>query len=153
MKKRIAVVAALFTFAFPAVAGATIVVNGGMSGVRLDNTMNQVRHALGRPNEVDHFGGTTAWFYASSGLSIDFGRTNRVHDLSTGGHSELTASGVGVGSSEVAVMRLVPGVHCSPNAPGSQGVDCTVSSAGVLTDFHVTTRRGLVQSVTISREP
>ena len=149
MKKRIVLSAVLFTFACPAVAGATIVINGGMSGVSLGNTMKQVRHQLGRPNEVDHRGGTTAWSYTWRGLVIDF-RTNRVHDLSTLSKLQRTASGVGVGSSETAVMRLVPGVHCSPD---SQGAECIVASGHVLTDFHVTSRRGLVQYVLISRRP
>jgi hypothetical protein len=153
MKKRIALSAVLFTFAFPAVAGAMIVINRGMSGVSLGNTMQQVRHKLGRPDEIDHLGGTTTWWYTERGLYVDFRRSNRVYALETEGFSQRTASGVGVGSSETAVMRLVPGVHCSPNSQCSQGVECIAASAHVLTDFHVTSRRGLVQSVLISRKP
>lgn len=153
MKKRIVVAAALLTFAFPAVAAATLVINSGLSGVSLDNTMKQVRHELGRPSAVDRSGGTTTWFYLGRGLSIDFGKNNRVHDLSTFSSSQRTASGVGAGSSETAVMKLVPGVHCSGSSQGPQGTDCIAASGHVFTDFHVTSRRGLVKSVLISRRP
>jgi hypothetical protein len=151
-KKQIAVLAALFTFAFPALAGATIVINRGMFGVDLGNTMNQVRRTLGRPDQVDPRGGATAWSYYSRGLLIDFSRTNRVHDLSTESLSQSTASGVGIGSSETAVMRLGPAVHCPAVFPtGYQGFDCIVASGHVFTKFHITSRRGLVQYVLISR--
>ena len=151
MKKRTALLATLFTFAIPAVADATIVINRGMFGVSLGDTMTQIRHTLGRPNEVDHHGGITTWFYDARSLSVDFSRNKRVHALLTISPSQRTASGVGAGSSETAVMRLVPGVHCSP---GSQGdVDCTVTSGHVLTDFQVTTERGFVQSVLVTRTP
>lgn len=153
MKNRIALLTALFTLAFPAMAGATLVINRGMFGVSLANTVKQVRQKLGRPNEVDHSRGTTTWFYSGRGVYVDFSRDNRVHDLETQGFSQRTASGVGVGSSETAVMRLVPGIHCSPNSQDSRGVECIATSAHVLTDFHVTSRRGLVQSVLITRKP
>jgi hypothetical protein len=152
-KNRIALLTALFTLAFPAMAGATLVINGGMFGVSLGNTLKQARQKLGRPNEVDHSGATTTWFYSERGLYIDFSRNNRVHDLETDGFSQRTASGVGVGSSETALMRLMPGVHCSPNFQGSQGSECIAASAHVVTDFHITGRRGLVQSVLISQKP
>jgi hypothetical protein len=153
MKKRIAVSALLFTFAFPALAGATLVINSGMSGVSLGDTMKQVRQKLGRPNEVDHSGGTTAWFYTFRTLVVDFSRQSRVHDISTLSGSQRTASGVGVGSTETAVMKFVPGVHCSGNAQGPQGTDCVAASGHVFTDFHVTSQRGLVKYVLISRRP
>lgn len=153
MKKRIVFSAVLFTFAFPAVAGATLVVNSGVSGVSLGNTMKQVRQKLGRPNEVDRRGGTTAWSYTFRTLVIDFSRQNRVHDLSTLSGSQRTTSGVGVGSTETAVMKLVPGVHCSGSSQGPQGTDCIAASGHVFTDFHVTSQRGLVKYVLISRRP
>jgi hypothetical protein len=152
MKKRIALLTAVLTFAFAAVADATLAVNHGMFGVSLGNTMQQVRHNLGSPDEIDHHAGTTAWSYDSRGLFIDF-RAGRVHDLSTGSPSQRTASGVGVGSSETAVMRLVPGVRCAPNSQGLQGIECVAASGNALTDFHVTSRRGLVQSVSVTLKP
>jgi hypothetical protein len=153
MKKRVVLSAVVVTFAFPAVAGATLVINSGMSRVSLGNTMKQVRQKLGRPSEVDRSGGTTTWFYLGRELSIDFSRQNRVHDLSTLSGSQRTASGVGVGSSETAVMKFVPGVHCSGSSQGPQGTDCIAASGHVFTDFHVTSRRGLVKSVLISQRP
>jgi hypothetical protein len=152
MTKRIALLSALLTFVFSAVAEAGLVINGGMFGVSLGSTMKQVRLKLGRPNEVDHRGGTIAWSYDSRGLVIDF-KENRVHDLSTDGFAQRSASGVGVGSTLTAVMRLVPRVHCSPRFQATQGFECISRSAHASTDFHVTSRRGLVQSVLITREP
>ena len=145
--------AAVATFAFPAGAGATIVVNKGMFGISLGSTTTQVRHNLGRPYEVDHRGATTAWYYFERGLYVVFNREHRVRGLSTEGLSQHTTTGVGVGSSELAVIRLVPGVHCSPWSQDSRGIECVVASAHVSTDFHVSTRRGLVQYVLISRLP
>jgi hypothetical protein len=153
MKKRVALVAIVFTLAIPAVAGGTIVIGDGMFGVRLGATMGQVRHALGRPSQVDHRAGASAWSYDALGLVVDFSTNRRVHDLSTISPSQRTPNGVGVGSSEIALMRLVPGVHCSPRAHDSQDVDCTVASGNVVTDFQLTTPRYRVHSVLITRQP
>jgi hypothetical protein len=152
MEKRIALLAAVLAFAFPAIADAALVINDGVFGISLGNTTKQVRQKLGRPTEIDHHGGTTAWSYEWRGLYIDF-RNGRVHDLLLSSPSQRTASGVGVGSSETAIMRLVPGVHCSPNSERSQGIECIAAAGHTVTDFHVTTRRGLVQTVLITLKP
>ena len=137
--KRIAVVAALVGLAFPAVAGAKIVINRGMFGVSLGATMKQVRAKLGKASEVQRFQSATTWWYAGRDLTVNFGgKPLKVTSLFTENRKERTANGVGVGSSESAVKRLVPGVDCSTTPDA--GTHCLVpspTSLTLFTSFHI----------------
>lgn len=95
-------------------AGAVIQLDRAISGARIDNTKAQVRAALGQPRRViareGEFGPTTEFRYAG-GLRVLF-LGNRVTLAGTTGLGDRTNRGVGVGSSERAVRRKVPGVEC-----------------------------------------
>jgi hypothetical protein len=85
-----------------------------ISGARLGNTKGEVRAALGKPRRVIHrageFGPTTEFRYRG-GLRVIF-LSGRVTLAGTTGLGDRTNRGVGVGSSERAVRRKVPGVKC-----------------------------------------
>jgi hypothetical protein len=95
-------------------AGAVIQLDRAISGARIDNTKRQVRAALGEPRKVivrdGEFGPTTEFRYRG-GLRVLF-LGNRVTLAGTTGLGDRTNRGVGVGSSERAVRRKVPGVKC-----------------------------------------
>jgi hypothetical protein len=85
-----------------------------ISGARIGNTKAQVRAALGEPRVViarqGEFGPTTEFRYRG-GLRVLF-LGNRVTLARTTGLGDRTNRGIGVGSSERAVRRKVPGVKC-----------------------------------------
>ena len=152
---RIAVLATVLTFLFAAVASARIVVNRGMFGVKLGDTMKQVRHTLGNP--VDVFGrgsDRTFWDYPGRRLTVAFRgkHSPRLLFLDTTNPKQRTGKGLGVGSSEQAVKRAFPGVQCSPSAPVGPGTDCFVfrdtPRTVTGTDFHIGTN-GRVDDVSI----
>jgi hypothetical protein len=116
----------------------------------------QVRQKLGSASQIDRPG--VIWYYRRRQLAVTFGGSRlRVLALSTTNRSQRTAQGVGVGSSEQDVKRLVPGVRCG--APVNAGTDCVVFcrtatlriagvSLGTDTDFLIRTN-GLVGNVSI----
>jgi hypothetical protein len=99
----------------PASADAMIQVDKGIAGVRINNTKSQVRAALGKPNHVtngtNEFGAFTEFRY-TGGIRVLFQGATRVSSVDTSGLGDRTRRGVGVGSTERAVRRKVPGVTC-----------------------------------------
>ncbi len=154
--KRIALFTAAAVLVLPPFASATIVINRGMFGVSLGATMKQARQKLGPPTDVSHRRGRTTWFYFHRGLLLDFhGKKQLLHALYTENPKQRTTRGVGVGSTEPDVMRLVPGVQCG-TTPGTSGTDCLVfahrPSGTYATDFSIAAN-GRVGSVFIDWIP
>jgi outer membrane protein assembly factor BamE (lipoprotein component of BamABCDE complex) len=134
--RRIAVLALLLALTVAAVASAKIVVNQGMFGIKLGQSMSQVRHKLGKPSQVITFSSTTTWFYASRDLTVDFRKAPRVvDDMYTTNSKQRTANGVGIGTSEQALKRKVHGLRCHTQADAGTHCLTTTSTAG--TDFHI----------------
>lgn len=157
MFKRIGVLTAIALLAFPALAGAKIVVNQSIAGISLGEPMKQVRNHLGAPASIDHKGQrgclqSTCWIYARPGPLVAFGSQGRVNEVFTENPRQKTPGGVGVGSSQAAVMSHIKGVTCT-HVPHFQGKECIVSvrhgSANWTTDFHVGPG-GHVQSVLVN---
>jgi hypothetical protein len=114
MLRRVALLVAPFVLAFRGTAAARIVIGRGMFGASLGQTMHQVRTKLGTPDLVTQSAAGPDWLYVRPDLQLSFhGKAKRLTDLSTESPSQRTSRGVGVGSSQKDVMRLVPGVHCS----------------------------------------
>jgi hypothetical protein len=145
MLKRIVAIAVVVTWAVPATASATIVLNRGVFGVRIGATMKQVRRKLGGPSHVDR--SRTNWFYRRRHLTVAFdGPQSRVSFLSTTNPGQRTVRGVGVGSSKRDVLQLVPGVRCG--RPQKTGTDCflfadspTLFGLFTDTDFRIGAKR------------
>jgi hypothetical protein len=95
-------------------AEAMIQLDRAIAGARLNNTKAEVRAALGKPRKVirraGEFGPTTEFRYRG-GLRVIF-LSGRVTLAGTTGLGDRTRRGVGVGSSERAVRRRVPGITC-----------------------------------------
>jgi hypothetical protein len=136
-----AVVTAL---ALSAVAGATIVPQRGIAGLRLHMTKAQVRAVRGVPPKVQRglndFGVYTTYYY--SRVSVTFQGDRTVTALVTRSPRERTASGVGVGSTEAQLKSRLPAArcrtesgfrHCSLGAflPGRTVTDFVVKSGRV----------------------
>ena len=137
-------------------ARAPIVVQSSIRGVALGMTPTEVRGALGAPkasvvlpNPI--IGKVRIWRY--SGLRITFdgvGRGRTVLSVTSTSKGDRTAAGIGVGSREPEVRRLVPGARCATRY-GYRS--CTVGGgqAGrIATDFSVS-GAGKVTRVTLSR--
>jgi hypothetical protein len=158
VSKRICVLTAIAVLAFPALAGAKIVVSQSIAGVSLGETMKQVRNHLGVPSSIDHKGPKstclqpTCWVYGGRKLLIGFGGNGHAVEVFTENPSQRTPGGIGVGSSQAAVKSHIKGVTCT-HVPGFTGTECIVSarhgSANWTTDFHVGPH-GHVQSVLVN---
>lgn len=137
----------------PAGASALIVPQQGMAGVRLGMTYAQVRAALGAPTSAYYrrdevLGRHLLMRYGTVELSL-YSTRGSVFSMFTRGRTQRTARGVGVGSPESAVRRLVPGVRCRTEF-GVRHCWLGAFLAGrVVTDFRIT--RGVVSSVVIGR--
>ncbi len=95
-------------------AEAVIQLDRAVSGARLGNSKAEVRTALGKPRRVikrDGLFGPTTTFRYRGGLRVIF-LNNRVTLAGTTGLGDRTRRGVGVGSTEQAVVNRVPGVTC-----------------------------------------
>jgi hypothetical protein len=134
----------------PAVAAARIVVNRGVGRARIGMTASQVRAVLGRPDDVERSGSTSALVYRSRKLVVTLS-AGRVQIVSTRSRRERTSRGVGPGSTLRALRAGVGGTRCGAKA----GVDfCKVGSSRSgrrSTVFLIVD--GIVDTVSVARAP
>jgi hypothetical protein len=137
----------------PASAGASIVPQQGMLGVKLGTTANQIRARLGPPDAVRHptseiLGRYTEYRYGEVRVSL-FDSNGQAFNFVTRGKSARTTRGVGVGSPESYVKSAVPGVTCKTE---SGFRNCTLGQAlpgRIVTTFRIV--NGRVASVSVGR--
>ena len=140
--------------AVPASAGASIVPQQGMLGVKLGMTGAQIRARLGPPDRVRHptgeiTGRFTEYRYGEVVVSLFDGATGQAFNFVTRGKSARTVKGVGVGSPESYVKSAVPGVTCKTE---SGFRNCTLGQAligRIVTTFRIV--NGRVASVSVGR--
>ena len=147
----IAMTTLLAALALPASASALIQVDRGIAGARLNNTRAEVRAALGAPVRVvrdrNIFGPTLSFRYRG-GITVFFQGRRRVTAVFTTGRGDRTIRGVGVGSSERAVRRRVPGVRCD-TVSGTRSCHTNEFAPGQrVTDFRI--RNGKVTRVAVA---
>lgn len=131
-------------------AGAVIQVQRGISGITLGMSQARVKEGLGASTKIkkgnNAFGPFTEFRYAG-GIIVSFQGNAKVTNVAITGHTDRTASGIGVGSTEKAVKSSIKGVKCET----SSGI--TVCHLGKLqagktvTSFHI--RNGHVFRVSI----
>jgi hypothetical protein len=151
MLRRSLILAACAAFlVVPATADAMIQIDKGIAGARVNNTKAQVRAALGTPasvkNGTNDFGAFTQFRY-TGGLRIVFQGGSRVSSIDLTGQGDRTARGVGVGSTERAVKRKVPGVTCETIVGFRSCHTGDFLPGKRMTDFHI--RNGKVSRVTV----
>ncbi len=139
--------------AVPASAGASIVPQQGMLGVKLGTTASQIRARLGPPDAVRHptseiLGRYTEYRYGEVRISL-FDSNGQAFNFFTRGKSARTTRGVGVGSPESYVKSAVPGMTCKTEF-GFRSCTLGQSLAGrIVTAFRIV--NGRVSSVTVGR--
>jgi hypothetical protein len=141
-----AVLVAVLALALPAAAGARFVVNRSMAGVKLGMTAKQVRARLGAPDELNRHGRLRNFVYNRPNMVVTL-VGGRVHVLSTDARGQRGPKGVGVGTREARLKRVLPTVICE----SAEGVrTCAVDGFDVdqtNTVFVIRARR--VSTVTI----
>jgi len=139
--------AVLVALASAAAASATIVPQRSIAGVRLEMTKAQVRATLGAPRSAVHgsneFGAYTIFRYR--GLRVTFQGNRRVTDVFTTRPTEMTARGVGVGSTESQVKAKVAGIRCRTESGFRHCFVGRFLPGRRVTDFRI--RSGRVSSV------
>ena len=145
MRLRAVAVASVASLVLAAPAGAVLVVQQGMAGIRLGMTQAKVRAKLGKPVSVmrgsNEFGRYTELRYR--GLRVTFQGNASVTAISTTSRRERTARGIGVGSPVTAVRARVAGVRCTRG-------HCLVGKllpGRRATDFFL--RKGRVSAITV----
>jgi hypothetical protein len=145
---RILVVLGATAMAAPAAADARFVVNRSMAGVKLGMTGKQVRAKLGAPTEITRHGRTRNLVYRGRKMFVTL-VGGRVHILSTDGRGQRGRLGIGVGTREARLKRVLPTVICE----SAEGVrTCALDGfdfAQTSTVFVMKRRR--VTTVTITR--
>ena len=143
------VAVAVTALVLPISAGATIVPQHGMAGVRLQMTKAQVRAKLGVPKKTlngrNDFGLYSTWVY--SRVTISFQGRKKVTSVQTLSPVERTASGVGVGSTEARVKAKVPAVRCSTIAGTRQCIVGAFKPGRTATVFSI--KSGKVSAVIV----
>jgi hypothetical protein len=144
----VTVVLAATLLAAPATADARFVINRSMAGVRLGMDGAQVRAQLGPPTLVTRHGRTRNLVYRERKLFVTL-VGGRVHILSTDGGGQRGPRGIGVGTREARLRRVVRTAICE----SAEGVrTCAVDGfdfAQTSTVFVIERRR--VSTVTITR--
>ena len=159
--RSLAVTLALFTVACATAQAAVaprapIVPQASIRGVALGMTPSEVRAALGAPtasgvspNPI--IGKVRIWRYAGLRIMFDSVRAGRtVLAVTSTSRADRTGAGVGVGSREEDVQRLVRGVRCTTRY-GYRSCMVGGGKAGqIATDFSIS-GAGKVSRVTLSR--
>jgi hypothetical protein len=117
--RAVAVFASAIVFlVLPASADASIVLQQGIAGIKLQMTKAQVRAKLGRPvrtvNGRNDFGRYTTLYYPR--VTVSFQGSAKVSSMRTTSRFERTAASVGVGSTEATVKAQVLHVACKTEA-------------------------------------
>lgn len=152
MKK--ALLATTLLLVFAATAGADILVQKSIGGVKLGATEAQVRSDRGAPNRTrtkhDDFSIVHVWTYDT--LEVTFRQGAKVFEASaitTSSKQEQTGSGVGVGSDEASVKGGLPRVKCETIARVRSCHVGSLRAGRIVTDFLI--KKGKVSRVTLGR--
>lgn len=102
--------------AFPVAAGASVVPQRSIAGVKLNMTVPQVKKILGKPKSdravPDEIQGTVRVLnYGLTQVTVG-AQSGTVQGITTSSRKQRTSKGVGVGSTRATVAAKVPKVKC-----------------------------------------
>lgn len=156
MRLVIAVSALLAVLVLPSAAGAVIVPQESIKGVKLDMTVGDVRALLGGPDRFrtvrsEFAGRVREWRYGLTTITFDGTAADaKVTTVSTRSRAERTAAGVGVRSTKRTVRSRVPNVRCLVEFNYDHCFVGRWRAGEVVTDFSIDSR-GRVSRVTLGR--
>jgi hypothetical protein len=156
-------VTAALGLAMPSAAGAVIVVNKGMAGVKLGMTYPQARAKLGTPTRVFlttnlFLGGRVRVVrFRLAEITLPLVLAPRVLMISTTGRTERTVGGVGVGSTQAMLQRQLPSARCTVELAIRHCLIGVAKAGHVITDFQLSTAKlvtkALVVRLPVARPP
>jgi hypothetical protein len=131
--------AALVLVLAPA-AGAAIVVQESIAGVKIGMTATQVRAVLGKPRSVSYpkdeiQGSLKHYDYGPTDVYFSRGENTGAFNVTTTSRAQRTATGIGVGSTRTALKRAFPKAKC-------QNMYCAIGAAEpgkIVTSFFLST--------------
>ncbi|MEX0993262.1 MAG: outer membrane protein assembly factor BamE [Solirubrobacterales bacterium] len=142
--------ASLALLALAPQAGAVIVPQQGMAGVKLGMSKGEVRAKLGKPRAVNSgnndFGHYVSYRYRGQ-LTVMFQSGPTVTSVKTSGHGERTKEGVGAGSREQTVRDKFPQAKCSTLVNSRSCYIGELKAGKRVTDFSI--KNGKVRWVTV----
>jgi hypothetical protein len=145
------------TLAAPSAAGATIVVQQGIGGVKLGMRYTQVRAALGAPAQSylsnnPFLGRVRILRFGLTRVYLPAVPAARVIAISTTNRAERTVGGVGVGSTQAFLQRRLPTARCRVESIFRHCVVGVPRPGRVITDFAISSKK-LVAGVLVARLP
>jgi len=157
MKRALAVLAAAAVLVAVASAGATIVVQQGMAGLKLGDSWSKTQsHFSTKPSsnkiiKSEILGKIRVARWGHVTISFDGTKSSsKIIAFDTTGTAQRTSNGIGVGSTRWALMAKLPRATCKTNDGGYN--HCYIGKFGVagatVTDFSINSR-GRVGRVTI----
>jgi hypothetical protein len=152
----LAPLAVVLALSLPSAAGAAIVPQEGIKGLKLGMTVADVRGVLGKPDRFrvvrsEVAGRLREWRYGLTRVTFDGTAADaKVLSLDTRSRTERTAEGVGVGSRKATVKRKVSDVRCLVEFSYDHCFVGAWRPGEIVTDFAID-RRGRVARVTVGR--
>jgi hypothetical protein len=145
-----ALIAAASLAATAAPAGALIVPQQGMAGIKLGMDKSAVRDKLGKPRKVvtgtNDFGTYTQYRFKHK-VTVLFQGGSTVTSIRTASGAERTKEGIGVGSNEQAIKDKFPHVKCRTLVKSRSCYLGELSPGKRVTNFQL--RQGSVRWVSI----
>lgn len=131
-----------------AAADARIIVGHGLSTFKLGDTRAEVRNALGKPQNVQHYQGGSSEFFRYYWITLN--TKGRVRGIEIADPKQRTRSGLGPGVLAARFKAIYPKAKCRKSyLPTSRARVCNVRLGRVNTNFVMTKKISLIDIGTV----
>lgn len=140
----------------PSVAGARLVVQNSIAGVRIGMRQEQVIAILGQPAQInsrlsDVFGRYYELLYGPTTVLMFTGQDGKTFNISTTSRQHRTKRGIGVGSRESKLRRKIKSARCETHYGVRSCTVGTVRPGQIVTTFRINRRSHRVTRISLGR--